>query len=461
LALREPKEQEPQGLRIGVTPKTAEPVTVRDGVIHIGDQPAINYETGDPVQAIADATSSQIIQALKEAGALSRRQKIYGNEQNQEAGTPTGQIPAPAPDQEAAPMAGNAAGGSVITPATGSAPVESAGVKGPASWVIKNKKTGAVILETFDKKKVDALNTTKYEAVPIREHLESLNKQPADQPKVTRLGVNNIDLADGGKPFKTKAEANKAKKQQPMMRVLRAPDKKGYILADKTPAQLASEAERARNVALPTVGTVGKPIAAHEFIASEGGLRSDTDASIGFGRNPKIGNRWLYARKNSGKGMTLAQAAEKLWQNGYSDKELSESEVAAMMKRSFEKPTYTAEGYERIAQAEAETRFEDYMAAQAEAEGGEFDPFPLPDEYTDDMREESGYDDASLAQIREIEALIAQAEAEGIDTEAIREDIARKQGCSEIRCAAKPAQERLYRVKCGFEPIYQILRASI
>lgn len=44
-----------------------------------------------------------------------------------------------------------------------------------ASWVIRNKETGEVIMETFDKKKVDALNTDKYEAVPIAEHLGSIN----------------------------------------------------------------------------------------------------------------------------------------------------------------------------------------------------------------------------------------------------------------------------------------------
>lgn len=47
-----------------------------------------------------------------------------------------------------------------------------------ASWVIKEKATGSVIAETFDAKKVAALNTTKYEAVPINEHLASLNRQP-------------------------------------------------------------------------------------------------------------------------------------------------------------------------------------------------------------------------------------------------------------------------------------------
>jgi hypothetical protein len=44
-----------------------------------------------------------------------------------------------------------------------------------ASWVIREIATGKVVFETFDKKKVDALNTVKYEAVPIGEHLASLN----------------------------------------------------------------------------------------------------------------------------------------------------------------------------------------------------------------------------------------------------------------------------------------------
>lgn len=34
-------------------------------------------------------------------------------------------------------------------------------------------------------------------------------------------------------------------------------------------------------------------------------------------------------------------------------------------------------------------------------------------------------------------------------------------GCSRIRCAAKQAQERLYRMKCGFNPVYQIMEVCI
>jgi hypothetical protein len=44
------------------------------------------------------------------------------------------------------------------------------------SWVIKEKATGRVICETFDKALVARLNTEKYEAVPILKYLESLNQ---------------------------------------------------------------------------------------------------------------------------------------------------------------------------------------------------------------------------------------------------------------------------------------------
>lgn len=34
-------------------------------------------------------------------------------------------------------------------------------------------------------------------------------------------------------------------------------------------------------------------------------------------------------------------------------------------------------------------------------------------------------------------------------------------GFLEIRCAAQPAQARLYQARCGFEPVYQVLRVSL
>lgn len=39
--------------------------------------------------------------------------------------------------------------------------------------------------------------------------------------------------------------------------------------------------------------------------------------------------------------------------------------------------------------------------------------------------------------------------------------MAKQLGCSEVRCSAKEAQARLYKMKCGFEPIYTTMRAYI
>lgn len=39
--------------------------------------------------------------------------------------------------------------------------------------------------------------------------------------------------------------------------------------------------------------------------------------------------------------------------------------------------------------------------------------------------------------------------------------IARNEGCTQVRCAAKAAQARLYQMKSGFEPVYQVLRANV
>lgn len=39
-------------------------------------------------------------------------------------------------------------------------------------------------------------------------------------------------------------------------------------------------------------------------------------------------------------------------------------------------------------------------------------------------------------------------------------ELAASMGCSRVRCAAKPAQARLYSMKCGFVPVYTIMEVS-
>jgi hypothetical protein len=47
----------------------------------------------------------------------------------------------------------------------------------PASWVIRERSTGRVILETFERTVVEHLNVARYEAIPIAEYLGSINGQ--------------------------------------------------------------------------------------------------------------------------------------------------------------------------------------------------------------------------------------------------------------------------------------------
>lgn len=47
-----------------------------------------------------------------------------------------------------------------------------------ASWVIRDKATGAAVMETFNPKLAEKVNTAKYEAVPIGQYLGEINGQP-------------------------------------------------------------------------------------------------------------------------------------------------------------------------------------------------------------------------------------------------------------------------------------------
>lgn len=71
---------ESKPLAVGMMPGNAQPVSVRDGIVHVGDKPALNFDTGEPVKVAAGARDEQVKQALRDAGALSRRQKFFGGE---------------------------------------------------------------------------------------------------------------------------------------------------------------------------------------------------------------------------------------------------------------------------------------------------------------------------------------------------------------------------------------------
>ena len=122
----------------------------------------------------------------------------------------------------------------------------------------------------------------------------------------------------------------------------------------------------------------------------------------------------------------MDQATQMLIQDGYLSEGATINDALALIKKSLTQPQYNADGIERIAQAESDARFEDYLAAQEEAAAeGDADPFGMADEFTAEELDEVGYTDADPALQAEVNALIAQADAMGIDTYAILDDIAR------------------------------------
>lgn len=104
------------------------------------------------------------------------------------------------PEPKAAPVQAAASTGEQderqeVLPAEAAEAVEEPAATGdplrddPASWVIREKATGTVIMETFDKKKVAALNTERYEAVPIHEYLVGANRAAREQGQAKEPGL--------------------------------------------------------------------------------------------------------------------------------------------------------------------------------------------------------------------------------------------------------------------------------
>lgn len=49
--------------------------------------------------------------------------------------------------------------------------------KPSSSWIIINKATGNAVLETFSQRYAEAVNTERYQVVPVLEYLQELNRK--------------------------------------------------------------------------------------------------------------------------------------------------------------------------------------------------------------------------------------------------------------------------------------------
>ena len=334
-----PQENAVEPLRIGLAPGNAEAVTVKDGVVHVGEKPAIDFNSGDPITVAEGATDAQIKQALRDGGAVSKHGKFYGGEKSTAA----------SPEQ------------------------------------------------------------------PTAAQPSAVDDNVAAQGVRLFLGRDSVDLTDGGKPFESKYDADQERKNQPMMRTVKVDG--GFALTPKSDALIAAQEAAAKRLAIPRTSASGEPIPAHSFIAAEGGLSQSEMQDAGFDRNVRIGNRQLFAAP--GKGLTIAEATERLIQDGYLPQGSGHNEAYALIKRSVTDPQYTPDGYERIAEAERQTSYEDHLKSHQES-----DRSFVPDD--ESAAEEAGYHKASPEVKTEFQALHDLAQAKGIDTESLLEDVAHR-----------------------------------
>lgn len=354
-----------------------------DGHIIDGHHQAIaKLQNGKPVRAIRlNATAEELIPLVHEFPSSTTEQ---ANVQNAAPGTEAQAATAPV---EAPATAGSNAAAAAGLPGTGR------GSDAQADGV--NLSENEQILNTFAERAQETLKTAQVEL----------------------LGQNSQLLSEGGKPFKTELAARKEKKLHPDKRVVKSPDGKGFILKPMSAKQIAAQEAAARRIRGADTGDKG-PLSAHGFILARGGLAKSSMSDAGFDKNVRIGNRWLFT--DSGK--TLAQAGQDLKEAGFITDE-TENAASDIIRRSIASPQYTAEGWEAVAEAEAQTRFEDHLKAQQESEE---DPFAslADDGYTAEDTEGTGFDQASPEIQAEVAALSAQLESMGEDSESILERVA-------------------------------------
>lgn len=234
-----------------------------------------------------------------------------------------------------------------------------------------------------------------------------------------KLAVAPQPVTEGGVPFKSRKSADMARKNYPEMRVLPTKDKKGFILAPKTPKQIAADEAKAKRLGLAKTSATGTPMSAHEYITSEGGLAKAEMSDMNMDKNVRVGNRFLFA--GEGKGLTMEQATEKLQQAGYLAEEKTLENARKMLSESVKKPQYRPQDVEEMAQRDEEKRFEDYRKAEEEASLYS----PVDEELGYEMSDfdGTGYEAADPDVQAEVRALLAQADELGIDTESMREEV--------------------------------------
>jgi hypothetical protein len=291
--------------------------------------------------------------------------------------------------------------------------------------------------EPFDPESVVPLDA-EGKPIPPEPKVEKVRQPKAVTPPRTYFGTDdkgnlNVPLDDGGIPFKTRKEAQAAKKLQPSLTVI--PRKDGFVLAEKTEKQIAADKIKTQRLKAGPQGV----LSAHEFIASLGGLNKKEASEIdkdAVKSNIRVGNKYLY----SDKGMSIAEATEKLQEAGYIDSDSSNAGYQVIAD-SLVDPVYSINDADVIAERKFAERAEEDAAkfakkeksAEQEAldvgrENAEFQDYltlereladpestMLEAGYTPAELQEAGFMDASIDLQTEVAALQDLATPDNID----------------------------------------------
>ena len=187
-----------------------------DGVEHIGGP----VMTSAAIGKTADEAGAKLESGKKAEIAAGKRAAVKGElppgllirpreERRKPQGRASGDTrPADGQVNQSAPQVANAQGEAgrpaQVAQPRGRGDTPESVTKGvdTASWVIRNKETGEVLFETFDKGKVEKLNTKKYVAIPILDHLVSFNKKP--------VGLKPIEESIQKPTFKQRLDTKRA-----------------------------------------------------------------------------------------------------------------------------------------------------------------------------------------------------------------------------------------------------------
>lgn len=272
---------------------------------------------------------------------------------------------------------------------------------------------------------------------PTKVVKESKKEKSPAKPSPVRYGFDPVALKEtgmyslvpvdqGGALFKTRREAQQAKKFQANTRLQAVNG--GFTLVEQTdPEKRAAliSAERLRKA------PVAKgPLDILQFLASKGGLSPTLMPEISTDKNIRLGNRTLFAAK--GKGLNESIAAEMAAEAGYiNDNENLFDVINDSLKV---KPRYSINDMDQVAEA----RYEDYLQAIEESgdavgaiESGGAKPGSV---------EAFGFKDDKQA--NRVAALISNANNLGIDVYGIEESVAaRTEGLPQEQYEAAVAAE--------------------